>query len=419
MRTDVSLSTKFLTTQNAHQVGLLTTITGEQPASAKRPPINVALVLDCSGSMSGAPLDAAREAARRFVGFLGPDDRLSVVAFDEHVRVVHGPAAGGDRAVLGAIVALRPGGSTNLSGGWLMGMKLVSQGLVDGTNRVVLLPDGLANAGITDHAALAGMAAGGKERRVTTTCIGFGASFDEDLLSAMARAAGGNYWYVERDDQMSAIFEGEIEGLVALAAQNVEVEVRLTHPGAAGVSFLQGYPVTTTPDGRWRATLGDLYATAPLALGLVFHVEDVETLGKTQVAEVKVEADVVLERGIEHRTTVMPVWANLDGADHVEPAVEATFLRFEVAKAREEAVRRADGGDYAGAARVLRDVSARLDVPGDQLLADECRDLASEAERMSSRDYLAEDRKYLSARAMAAREMKESYMRKMRRNGER
>lgn len=415
MRTDVSLSTRFLTTQNAHQVGLLTTITGELPDASKRPPINIALVLDRSGSMAGLPLDAAREAARRFAAFLGPADRLTIVAFDEHVRVIYGPGPGGDPAIAAAIAAIEAGGSTNLSGGWLMGMKLAGQGLVEGTNRVVLLTDGQANAGIIEPAALTGMAGGGREKWVTTTCIGFGAGFNEDLLQTMARSGGGNYWYVEQDDQMAAIFEGEIEGLVALAAHNVEVEVRLTHPGAAGVSFLQDYTVLATPDGRWRATLGDLHAVSPLALGLIFHVDDAQALGKVQVAEVRVEADVVQPGGIEHRTTVMPVWANLDGADHIEPRVEATLLRFEAAKAREEAVRRADQGDYAGAAQVLRSVSERLLVPGDALLAEEREDLMREAVRFEQQRYVAEDRKYLRAQSMAAREMKEAYMRQLRR----
>ena len=82
MKTDVRLSTRFLTTQNAHQVGMLVTLDGETPV--RRAPINVALVLDRSGSMTGMPLEAAKEAAARFAVFLSPDqDRLSVVTFDE------------------------------------------------------------------------------------------------------------------------------------------------------------------------------------------------------------------------------------------------------------------------------------------------------------------------------------------------
>ena len=75
MKTDVRLSTRFLTTQNAHQVGMLVTLDGETPVH--RPPVNVALVLDRSGSMSGMPLEAAKDAAARFAAFLTPADQRS------------------------------------------------------------------------------------------------------------------------------------------------------------------------------------------------------------------------------------------------------------------------------------------------------------------------------------------------------
>ena len=175
---------------------------------------------------------------------------------------------------------------------------------------------------------------------MSTTCIGFGAHYNEDLLEAMARAGGGNYWYVEQHDQMAEIFAGEIEGLVALAAQNVTVEVRLSDPRVAGVSFLQSYSVEKTAEGGWRVRLHDLYATSPKALGLVLHVEDVRELGKVKLGEVRVEADVVTETGIEHRTTVMPVLANLDGEDHVE---EDVLEGYEVSEQTQAPLRQLGG----------------------------------------------------------------------------
>jgi Ca-activated chloride channel homolog len=412
MQSQVQLSTRFLTTQNAHQVGLLVSLTGLR--TQRRAPINVALVLDRSGSMNGQPIAAAKEAARRFASFLSPDDRLTVVAFDDRIETVVGPAAGGDPAALQAIDRIDTRGSTNLSGGWLKGMQHVRSGLVDGTNRVVLLTDGQANAGITDVPQLVAMSAAGAGNRVSTTCIGFGASFNEDLLEPMSRQGGGNYWYVENDDQMGGIFESEIEGLVALAAQNVEIEVALTHPRVAGVSFLQSYPIEATAEGVWRVTLGDLYATSPRALGLVFHVEDVEQLGRLQVGQVRIAADVVSEQGIEHRVVVMPVVANLDGADHIEPLVEQTMLRFQAARAREEAIRQADRGDLDGAAHTLREASLACapfaDVP---MVAEEIQDLRAQAQQLSERRYDASDRKYSAARAMGARDMKQAYIDKV------
>jgi Ca-activated chloride channel family protein len=397
---------------------MLVTLEGEMPV--RRAPINIALVLDRSGSMSGTPLEAAKEAAARFASFLTPQDRLSVVVFDDSVDTIFGPAPGGDSSAAEVISRVFPGGSTNLSGGWLKGRTLVERTKVEGTNRVVLLTDGQANVGVVEPAKLVGLAQRAQSRSVSTTCVGFGAHFNEDLLEQMARAGGGNYWYVEADDQMAGIFEGEIEGLVALAAQNVEIEVRLTHPGVAGVSFLQSYPVTQTSDGAWRVVLHDLYATSPRALALVFHVENVPELGKVQLGEIRVEADLVTEEGIEHRVTAMPVLANLDGEDRVEPTVEQTFLRFQVARAREEAVRRADEGDFTAAASQLREAASALLPYGEAPdMAEEIEDLQAEADRMDQRKYEARDRKYQAARAMASWDMKAEYNRKINRRGRR
>jgi Ca-activated chloride channel homolog len=408
MKADIRLSTRFLTTQNAHQVGMLVTLAGEAPVT--RPPINVALVLDRSGSMSGSPLDAAKEAAARFASFLTAQDRLSILTFDEEVETIFGPAPAGDPSALTALARVQPGGSTNLSGGWLKGRKLVEKGLVEGTNRVVLLTDGRANVGVIDTSKLVGLAKAGAGRRVSTTAIGFGAHFNEELLEPMAAAGAGNYWYVESYDQMAAIFQGEVEGLVSIAAQNVELDVRLTHPHVSGVSFLQSYPVKTTQEGTWRVALNDLHATSPRAVGIVFHVEDVRDLGKVSLGEIRVEADVLSEAGIEHRTITMPVIANLDGEDRIEPTVEQTFLQFYSAQAREEAIRQADQGEFDGAAARLRSAVNQLSVcEGVPMIAEEMEDLAAEAARLDARQYEAADRKYHGARAMASRDLKAEY----------
>jgi hypothetical protein len=91
----------------------------------------------------------------------------------------------------------------------------------------------------------------------------------------------------------------------------------------------------------------------------------------------------------------MPVMANLDGSDHVEPVVERVFLRYAAARAREEAVRLADAGDFDGAAEQLR-VCARTLQPfqDDEVLRDEAEDLAIESRRLEERRYSAMDRKY-------------------------
>lgn len=417
MQHSVQLSTRVLTTRNAHQVGAMVTLTGAAPR--QRPPINVALVLDRSGSMAGLPLTAARQAAATFAGFLTPQDRLSLITFDDEVAVEFGPGPGGDPAALEAIARIREGGCTNLSGGWLMGDRLVRAGFVDGTNRVVLLTDGLANQGIVEPVRLTGLTGGASAQRVSTTCIGFGPHFNEDLLAAMAQAGRGNFWYVERTDQMTGIFHEEIEGLVSLAAQNVVITITPADPRVAGATFLQQYQVRRSPAGDWQVSLGDLYATSPLILGVLLHVEEVERLGPAHLADLIIRYDRVSDQGIEQATLTFPITVHLDGKDHLEPLVERTFLRFEVARARAEAVGHADRGHTDRAVRCLRKMARRIMklAPGDPGLQEIRQDLEDEAERRSTEGWSAEDRKYHLAVGMAESRNRVDYARKLRRGG--
>ena len=416
MNTDIKLSTRFHQAQGAHEVGVLVTLAGEAPA--KRPRINVALVLDRSGSMAGAPLDAAKQALLRFATFLAPQDHVTVAVFDSDAALLYGPGPADHEAIRAAVSPIGPGSSTNLSAGWLLGRQHVRAALGDGTNRVVLFTDGEANLGITDSVQLSSLARGAAEERVSTTCIGFGAQFNEDLLGAMATAGSGNYWYVANTDQMGDIFADEIEGLVALAAQNVSIEVRASHPKVQGVTFPQPLAITRTQDGGWLARLGDLYATSARSLGAILHVEDVGTLGETRLAEVKVTADVLTPQGVEHRVITMPVVANISGNDRLEATVESTLLRYAAAKSREEAMRVADAGDLPAAAELLERASDSLRSCRDQESLDEAADLRKQAERLRNRRYEAEDRKYHHASSRAMVEGKMEYLKRMRRDKE-
>lgn len=414
-------------------VRALLRIEGEPPTAEGRIPLNLSLVLDRSGSMSGEPLQAARDAATMLVRRLYPEDTVSVVAYDDEVDVVATPATGeGQEGLSDLIGSIRARGCTNLSGGWLRGRDLVAQGRrAGGVNRVVLLTDGLANVGITDPATLIGLTRSAARDAITTTTIGFGPDYDEDLLAAMADGGGGGAYYVERPDQASGIFEEELEGLLSLAAQNVRVTIR---PGADADFVKVLHDVPSHAEGA-ELTLeaGDLYAREPRRIVMEFLIppEAVERLRggadggepdlfaqgppgagagapgappSAEVAHLRVVAHVLTPRGgVELQEITLPVTLSPETGGHVEPEVRREVLLIEAAKAREQALEARDRGDFDGAAHTLRAVAERARAFGldDATLREEADDLERMSRSFAHMDVSASDVKYLKQRAYA------------------
>jgi Ca-activated chloride channel homolog len=191
-----------------------------------RPTINLGLVIDRSGSMSTARKMAhAREAACFAVQQLLPTDRVSVTIFDEQVETIAPNGLATKKPVLvDLIMKIQPKGSTDLHGGWREGSAQVEKNLVsEGLNRVILLSDGQANYGVTIPDVIAGEARALAARGVSTTTMGLGDDYNEDLMQAMGEAGDGNYYYIETPQQLVDIFQTELQGLMANAGQKVSL----------------------------------------------------------------------------------------------------------------------------------------------------------------------------------------------------
>ena len=161
-----------------------------------RPRLNLALVIDRSGSMAEArKLDFVKTAAHHLVDMMGPDDLLSIVTYSQQVQVPWpSRPVGRDREELHRIISgLYPGGSTFLSGGLEEGFRQAKAGKRRGTlNRVLLLSDGLANVGVTNRGALRERAGDMAEKGVSVSTFGVGNDFDEELMTMVAGGGGGN-----------------------------------------------------------------------------------------------------------------------------------------------------------------------------------------------------------------------------------
>ncbi len=250
----------------------------EQPETTRRAPLDVAFVLDRSGSMSGPKLALAKEGASLAVSRLRDADRAAFVVYDDAVDVVQPLDFTTPRCKASLRVALHgidAGGSTFLSGGWVAGcQQLADAPAPTGSaaaeariRRVILLTDGLANAGILDPLDLARHAGELRRRGIATTTVGVGLDFDEGLLSGMAEAGGGNFQYVADPDALRDFFASELQELFSVAASSVKVNLAL--PPGLDARLVSAFPVETRGSAI-DVAIGDLPAGD--TIDLVFDI---------------------------------------------------------------------------------------------------------------------------------------------------
>jgi Ca-activated chloride channel homolog len=362
MDVQLRLQHDLLAVETEHDVHAMVELDApDAEVDADRPPLRLALVLDRSGSMAGPKLDATKRAARYLLDRLRDADELAVVTYDDTVQLVAGLAPVGAGDLRDRITAIGPGGMTNLSGGWLKGVEELRHS-GGATRRALLLTDGLANVGITDPDQLTLMAGNVADTGVTTTTLGFGDQFNDELLTSMADAGRGQAHHIASVDDAPAAFAAEFEGLVSMVAQNVSVEIRPT-PDVQLVAVLNEYPSTAVAGGI-QVLAGDAYAGSKLRVVFRLHVPELPTLGARRIAAVVVRYTTVGEEVAAHEVTY-PLEVNLVSSDEAAGADPDAAVPEEVtvllaAQATDDARRLADAGEHDAAKRRLGEVVAEL-----------------------------------------------------------
>lgn len=228
---------------------VLVRLQSETQESFKRTPINLALVIDRSGSMQGAKLTEAKRSAVDLISKMNPADKVAIVQYDDSVDTVMPLIAVEQTSnVLQALVqGINANGSTDLHAGWLRAAEMLAPHAGrDESCHVILLSDGQANAGVTDTTRICDHVSALAGAGVTTTTVGIGVDFNEVLMTAMARAGQGSAHYGERAIDLAETFEAEIGLLSHLQWRSVEMSMT---SGSVGIELLNDYEYI---GGVWR-----------------------------------------------------------------------------------------------------------------------------------------------------------------------
>jgi len=231
----------------------------DAPSRRDRAPLNVALVLDRSGSMSGEKIVLARRAVEYALRLLTARDRFSLVVFDDQVDVIV-PSTAASAEATGAAVRrlaeIEARGSTALADGWAAGAAQVGAHLdADTIGRCVLVTDGQANHGEQDPEALGRIGADLRTRGVATSTFGIGADFDERTLQRIAEGGQGHFYYVESPQAIPDLLASELGDSLEVVARDAALVVRV--PDVVDVATVGALPVATA-GAIVRFELGDL-----------------------------------------------------------------------------------------------------------------------------------------------------------------
>jgi Ca-activated chloride channel homolog len=339
--------------------------------AVSRPPVNVSLVIDRSGSMTGRKIEQAKEAAILALSRLSRGDRVSVVAFDHRVEVPvpAGPFENFDE-MKRRIDAIAPGGQTAIYAAVRQAGQSVSEGVdPERINRVILMSDGQANVGPSSPGDLEALGRELGGHGVAVTTIGLGLDYSEELMTRLALASDGNHAFVENPEQLADIFNKEFGDAFSVVGRDVDIDIVCPE----GVKPMRGLGRDVKVQGqRVSFRLNQIGGKQERYLLIELDVSKAKARGDAALADVDVS---YLDPKTKARAKLagqaqVNFSASDDAVSKSASARVAAAVATQLANERsEKAVLTRDAGNVADAKKQLEQNAATLRAEADRLQA--------------------------------------------------
>ena len=373
----VSTGTPVLPAEQSNTAIIKVSLTGYDLPKVKRSraPVNVAIVLDRSGSMSGQKLNQAKDAAITALDFLGAQDVISIISYDDRVRVDMPATKATDKsAIRRAIQNIRAGGNTALFAGVSKGSQEVGKFLTDNrVNRVILLSDGIANVGPATAWELGELGQSLSREGIAVSTIGLGLGYNEDLMVELAKQSDGNHVFAERATDLAHIFRSEFNDVTSVVAQNIDINIFC----ADGVKPLRilGRDADIV-NNRVSTRLNQVYSQQEKYLLLEVQVPEGKNQQRRQIASVDVSYTDIINN--ENHRAKDDLWVSYSRSEKAVRSAYDKATLGEAVKQRanylsKEAVQLRDAGRVQAARKKLEQASMLIQEEAEQY------DLSSEA----------------------------------------
>ncbi|MBF0259395.1 MAG: VWA domain-containing protein [Desulfamplus sp.] len=370
-------------------------------SNIKRPPVNLSVVLDRSGSMSGSKLERAKAAAIEALKRLGKNDIFSLVVYDHNVETtVPAQSAQYTEGIMAQISQIQPGGNTALFGGVSQGASEIRKNLASRyVHRMILLSDGIANVGPSTPDDLGRLGAALLKEGISVSTVGVGTDYNEDLMAKLSHNSDGNIYFVESSVDLPRIFTAELGDVLSVVARKIIITIEMLD-GVKPIRII-GRDGTIN-NNKVELSMNQLYGGQKKYILVEAQIPESKSGQNMKIAtaDISYENPFSLKSVGDQGSSVITFSEDKDevaGSANIE-VVREYELNIN-ALAREKAIKLSDEGKKEEAVQALKDSAAKLKSVGsaykDENLMEQAAALENQAEAIDRDGMSKKSRKLL------------------------